>query len=831
MIKVFSSFFISCIPGLLFALSLSGSIKDDEGNPLPFANVYLQGTSIGTTTNMEGLYNLEVEAGLYSVAYQYMGYETKVLEVDLRTESQVQHVQLIVLSNQLKEVVVRADDNLLERIIRSTIKKRSKYLNQTTAYRCKSYVKGQQKIENLPKKIMGQSLEELHKTLDSTGSGIIYLSESFSTINYKKGKFKEKMQASKLSGNDNGFSFNSGVGMMESSFYENTVELGDSKLLSPIGNGAMAFYNYKLEGIYWDENNRQIYKIKVMPKNKLGPFFTGTIYIVDGEWALSGANLWVTGAAANVSVLDTVRFKQTYLPFQDSIWRLFSQEINFNLKIMFIRTSGTFVGVFSEYDLNPVFEPGFFDAEVFAVEDSANQKLWAFWDSIRPVPLTKEERVDYKEKDSLQEIWSSKPYMDSVDRKRNEFGVMNILTGYTWQNSWRKEMLTFVSPLQSLFLYNTVQGYTMGLDVFYRKELKKKGRYYRLNISGDLGFSELKPRATAYWVYKFNNKNDRLLKLEGGRKLTQFNGAKPIGSLTNTISSLFRKRNYMKLYNKDFMAASFQQRIANGLFLVARTSYAQRSAVENTSARSVFFKTNRYFFSNNPLDVGQAPAASFNEISFRKQEHFQFSVALRIRLKQTYISYPEERFYTPSRWPDIWLKYKKGLPLLGGDTDYDILGFQVKKNKLSVGILGLFSYNFEANYVLRKQAMAFIDYLHFNGNQSFGARTGGYLNSFQRMDYYAFSTDSYNLQLHLEHSFNGLLWSKLPGLKKLGFEFVIGAKAAWQPEMLRPYTEFSLGIDRIGWKLFRLWRIDGVLGIGQDKKARFGVVVGFDFNL
>ena len=57
---------------------------------------------------------------------------------------------------------------------------------------------------------MGQEVGDLDGVLDSTRSGIIYLSETISKISYRQpNDFRERIIASKVSGNDNGFSFNS----------------------------------------------------------------------------------------------------------------------------------------------------------------------------------------------------------------------------------------------------------------------------------------------------------------------------------------------------------------------------------------------------------------------------------------------------------------------------------------------------------------------------------------------------------------------------------------------------------------------------------------------
>ena len=124
---------------------------------------------------------------------------------------------------------------------------------------------------------------------------------------------------------------------------------------------------------------------------------------------------------------------------------------------MAIKTKGNFVGVFSNYNLDPHFPQGFFDAEVFKVEEFANEKMATFWDSIRPIPLSEPEVQEYDVKDSLQKIWKSRAYQDSVDKVANRPKIMSVLNGYTFQNSYHKYSWTIKSPISNLF-FNTVQA-------------------------------------------------------------------------------------------------------------------------------------------------------------------------------------------------------------------------------------------------------------------------------------------------------------------------------------------------------------------------------------
>jgi TonB-dependent receptor len=81
---------------VLLALPLSaqstgvivGTITDQEmnGEPLPFANVVIQGTTKGTTSDFDGLYELyDLEPGDYIVVFSFLGYET--LEVPATVEA------------------------------------------------------------------------------------------------------------------------------------------------------------------------------------------------------------------------------------------------------------------------------------------------------------------------------------------------------------------------------------------------------------------------------------------------------------------------------------------------------------------------------------------------------------------------------------------------------------------------------------------------------------------------------------------------------------------------------------------------------------------------
>ena len=67
------------------ATTISGSVVDEKNQQLPFVSVFIAGTSIGTTANIEGNYKLELKPGTYELTYKMIGYTAKVQKVDVGT--------------------------------------------------------------------------------------------------------------------------------------------------------------------------------------------------------------------------------------------------------------------------------------------------------------------------------------------------------------------------------------------------------------------------------------------------------------------------------------------------------------------------------------------------------------------------------------------------------------------------------------------------------------------------------------------------------------------------------------------------------------------------
>ena len=65
---------LTCFSMAMAQSTVSGTVTDESGETLPFANVYVKGTTIGTTTDLDGKYTLEVPEGATTLVIEYTGY-------------------------------------------------------------------------------------------------------------------------------------------------------------------------------------------------------------------------------------------------------------------------------------------------------------------------------------------------------------------------------------------------------------------------------------------------------------------------------------------------------------------------------------------------------------------------------------------------------------------------------------------------------------------------------------------------------------------------------------------------------------------------------------
>lgn len=856
------------------AATVSGKVTDENNEALAFASVYLQGTTAGVLTNKEGKYSIDLSPGEHELFFQFIGYKKHLEKIKILSpdEKVILNVKMEPQPYEIGAVTITAsgEDPAYE-IIRKAIRMRKYYLNQVAAYSCDVYIKGLQRVKSYPKKFMGFDVNAEGEIDPKTG--IFYLSESVSKLYFKQpDKVYEKMISSKVSGNSKTFSYNRTADLLLN-FYHNVVNvqvIAKRGFVSPIAEGAMFYYRYRLAGTFF-ENGKVVNKVEVIPKRNHDPAFRGSIYICEDTWRIHSTDLYLI-KDAGIEIIDTLRINQVHLPVSppssegsnglsrsehretEAIWMLFSNKLTFNFSVLSFKGNGMYLSMHSKYTVtadhsvkNPMpltypestgitaalpkeikqkkkkeqssskeerkTEKAFTSGEMMRVEEDANKKDSLYWEETRPVPLTEEEIIDYKKKDSIQVIRESKSFLDSVDKKTNKFEPIDLLFGYSFENRYKKREFSF-SPLIQNIQFNTVQGLVISAEAEVERKYESGKRFFKTGWVS-YGFSDKRLNAGAKFLYEFDHKTFSHAVVEGGRQTVQFSEKKPISPLVNTIYTLLDERNYIKLYQKDFMKLSYNSELANGIYLRSFIEYDDRAALLNTSdfVLSPAAKNNRTYTSNDPLYPTQDSVKSFQQ-----NQSLELRINLRLRYKQKYITRPEEKWVYGSKYPTLNLGYRKGIPaVLGSDVNYDLIKIDIT-DRMNFKLLGKATYLVSAGKFLNNKKMELMDYYHFSGNKTIISNFD--FSDFQVLDYYTYSTKDYFIEAHYEHDFSGFILNKFPLLRKLKVNELAGIHYL-NTEKTRNYFELFFGIEKLN-----LLRIDFVMAFPQNRQVATGVRLG-----
>ncbi len=826
---VFFIFFVFFLQQLS-AQKIYGTVFNDKGDLLPFSSITIKGTSTGTSANNNAKFSFSLPPGDYRLVCQHIGYAASEKLVSVKSDVEV----TFILSEQklvMKEVVVKsgAEDPAYE-IIRQAIKKRSFYNAQVDSFTCNLYGKDIIKLRNLPKKILGQKIDTNDRKemgLDSSGKGIIYLSESVSKVSAKRpDKFKLEVMSSRVSGSGSfGFTFPSFISLYTNNVAVFSGTFNPRGFVSPIADGALKFYKYKFLGTFY-EDGKAINSIRVIPRRNYEPLFSGIINITDDDWRIHSFDLLLT-KTSQLEIMDSLRITQLYVPVSNDVWRVKNQLLYFNFSMFKIDAIGNFLTVYSEYNLKPVFAKKFFDNVVIKYDTAVSKKPRTYWDSIRPVPLETEELKDYRVKDSVylaqKDSLLTRSNIDSLKKRQGKIKPQRIFitginrTHYSKTNTYQWG----IEPLLLGLEYNPAEGLVTNVAGYYEKYMRKAKTNisilptirYGFNNTHLNGWLDIELR-TRDWS------TDKKIKrqawgISGGKRVTQFNKDNPVTSLRNTITTLFYGDNYLKSYENYFASFGFSKRYESGLRFAINTLYEDRIPLNNTTNYTFFKKDSVRITPNFPQD------RKFDTVQFTPHQAVIVSFDISFKPGQKYIQLPNSKVPLGSKYPTFSLNYTKGISgILGSDANFDKWKLSVTDDK-NLKLAGTLKYRVSIGGFLNTNKVFIQDYQHFKGNQSRLA-AGDYVSSFQLAKYYEHSTTASFFSLaNLEHHFNGMFTNKIPLFKRLNWNLVAGANAFYVNED-NNYAEFFVGLENI----FKTLRLDFVAAYENGRKGVTGFKLG-----
>jgi hypothetical protein len=276
----------------------------------------------------------------------------------------------------------------------------------------------------------------------------------------------------------------------------------------------------------------------------------------------------------------------------------------------------------------------------------------------------------------------------------------------------------------------------------------------------------------------------------------------------------------MKLHGKKFVKMQFSDQLLSGPFIKFSFEYASRYALQNHDSLTWINKTS-HFTSNNPLNPKN------DQLAFARNNVLKFSFSGSYKIGERYEIIFKQRNSLGSKYPRINWLIEQGI----GNT-FNYTQFELSLDQtIRLGYWGKFSFDFHGGTFLNKKEMNFIDYKHFNGNQTLFLKNGinaasnANFNYFNALNYYDFSTNDSYLELHVQHRFLGVLLNKIPLIKRLNFSELVGINAVYTSNN-RKYQEIYFGIENI-----KALRIDFVapyqVGIPFKPVIRIGITKAF----
>ncbi|UOQ73744.1 DUF5686 family protein [Hymenobacter cellulosilyticus] len=461
--------------------------------------------------------------------------------------------------------------------------------------------------------------------------------------------------------------------------------------------------------------------------------------------------------------------------------------------------------------------------QVMLIEKGANERTEAYWDSIRPIPLSEEEIKDYHVKDSVEVIQKSKPYQDSMDRIRNKPSFFGLLVGgYTYSNTFERRFISVESPTDKM-VYNTVEGLVLNLNATYTQRYEDR-RTYSLEPALRYGFSSKQFSPSLRGGYTFRPESFSRIGFAVGRTILDFDPYNnqphtPFNSpVLNTTYTLLANRNYNKYYQRDGLEINYRTEAANGFFVNLAASYADRKELYNTTVELLRDVPGRAFTPNRPESAERPEGTGFG-----RSQAVTLDLGLTWQPGQQYVTRPDGKFNLyNARYPRLSLGLRQAFRgVLGSDVRFTRLELGAQK-ELGFGLFGETRLSGTAGTYLGSSDLTFVDYRHFAGNRTIFAID--FERQFQLLDYYRYSTAERYLIGRASHHFNGFFFNKLPAFRQLKWQEVATINYLYTPTAGH-YAELGLGVEHI----FKALRVDFFTSLQSKEKAGSGIRIGIGF--
>lgn len=324
-----------------YAQTITGILfEKDSGEPLSFANITVKGTDIGTASELDGSFILDVpDAKGKTLVFDFIGFKSKEITIK---ETFNFEVFLEADNHTLGEVTVRPDysydKEMFKKVIANKSKNNPSQLNEVSYL---DYSRLSIFLNNLDKKITERrifknSVDAFISKSDSTVMMPFFMSETLLEKRYD-GKWEEKILAEeseclldKLDKTVNNVILEKLASQIN--FYNNRVLVMDKGFPSPLSKRALLLYNIYLTDSTTVDGSKH-YKFDFYPKNRRNTTFKGHFWVEDGSFALSKIVAKLPNSA-NINYVNNFEVSTTYAKTQENVWFYKQQKIKLDFTLV-----------------------------------------------------------------------------------------------------------------------------------------------------------------------------------------------------------------------------------------------------------------------------------------------------------------------------------------------------------------------------------------------------------------------------------------------------------------------------------------------------------------
>lgn len=465
------------------AQSLKGRVVDSKsGDPMPFVNITLNNSKIGTATDLDGFYSLpRINDTVKYINLSFVGYKKLRIEypetnIIIRMEEQ---------TAVLDAVEILASENPAHRIIRNTVENRERHNpSNIDAFSYKTYSKlvitlNTDSIDDVIDTVQVNTIDTSYSRLDSSDHKLLnfmdnqhlFFMESVTERNFlAPSRDNETVLASRTSGFKSPMFSLFSSQMQSFSFYDNYISILGKEYLNPISPGSDSRYLFILEDTTYNSFLDTVFIVSFRPKKNYGfQPMQGLLYINAADWAITNV------IARPFEETDMgITIEQHYKKFGDNTW--FPVQLNAEMDFASISVNnvnpiGKIRTTLKDIKINPVLNRKDISRAEITINDDAVKDAELILPKYRTDTLSDRENTTYVFNDSLSKAENIEAKMQIIN---------SLARGYI---PWGP----FDFGLDKTIRYNNYEGLRLGGNMYTNKKVSK---WFRIGGYFGYGFED-----------------------------------------------------------------------------------------------------------------------------------------------------------------------------------------------------------------------------------------------------------------------------------------------------------------------------------------------------